>query len=125
MITDTTVLVDFFRGNSKAENFLVNSGEDFYLSRISWMELVYGVRNKRELNILKRQLFNLEIKIVEISEQISQTTGMLFEKYYHSHGLGTMDAFIAATVIESSEKLATHNVKHFQFIKEINLVKPY
>lgn len=125
MVLDTTVFVDFFRGNNKAERFLSGTNEPFVISRVVLMELIRGLRTKREVKILLRQLASLTVNIEEVNDNISQTAGSLFESYYHSHGLGIMDALVAATAIVAKNTLVTHNIKHFNFIKDLKLLKPY
>lgn len=125
MVIDTTVFVDLFREDVNASKFLLNSRESLIISRVVLMELVRGLKSKREIKIMVKQLKALGVEILEINEKISIIAGELFEKHYHSHGLGIMDALVAASAIASKDTLVTHNIKHFTFIKELNLVKPY
>lgn len=125
MVIDTTVFVDFFREKKVASKFLLSTKEPLIISRVVLMELVRGLKSKREIKIMVKQLRALEVEILEINEKISMAAGELFERYYHSHGLGIMDALVAASAIASKEKLVSHNIKHFTFIKELNLIKPY
>lgn len=125
MIVDTTVLIDLTRNNDEAHKFLLTHPSNITISRISLMEVIDGLQTKRVIPILKRQLVNLNIQIIEIDQRISEMAGEVFEKYHHSNGLGMMDALIAATSVVVHEKLATHNMKHFRFIKELEVVKPY
>lgn len=124
MIVDTTVLVDLVNGKIEAEKFLLDS-KDLVTSRINVMELLFGSRSKRELNGFLKQFNALEFEIAEISEEISRLAGNLFEKYVLSNGLGVADALIAATALMYGHELVTHNTKHFKFIKELKVVKPY
>ena len=124
MIVDTTILVDLFRGNPQAENFLLKTN-NLLISRISLMELVYGAPSKKALNLIKKQIQFLQFQIVEIDDTISQKAAKIFEDLFHMTGIGLIDAFIAATALTSNDSLATHNLKHFQKIKELKLLKPY
>lgn len=125
MVIDTTVFIDFFRGEKKAEEFLINTNEPFVISRVVLMELIRGLKSKRDIKVLLKQLASLTIEVKELDEEISQTAGSLFEAYYHSHGLGIMDALVAATAFVQKNNLTTHNLKHFNFIKGLKLIKPY
>lgn len=125
MVIDTTVFVDFFRGEKKAEEYLLNTNEPFIISRVVLMELIRGLKSKKDIKILFGQLASLTIDIKEVDEEISQTAGTLFETYYHSHGLGIMDALVAATAIVQKNNLITHNLRHFSFIRDLKLIKPY
>ena len=125
MVVDTTVFVDLFRQDVKASKFLLNTKESLILSRVVLMELLRGLKSKREIKIMAKQLKALGIEVLEINENISMIAGDLFEKYYHSYGLGIMDALVAASAIVTKDTLISHNIKHFTFIKELKLVKPY
>lgn len=125
MVIDSTILVDILRGRLEANKFLESTGEKLLISRAGVMEMIRGSRNKRELKAIFKLIDNLRIEIVEISQEISQTAGNIFETYWHSHGIGAMDAFIAATALVFKEKLASHNLKHFKPIKGLSLTVPY
>lgn len=125
MIVDSTVLVDAIRGYSKAGSFLEFVDERLLLSRASEMELTRGARTKEDLKVIDKFVKQLDMGVVEISEEISKTAGEIFKDFWHSHGLGAMDAFIAATGLVLGERVATHNIKHFRFMKGLDLIVPY
>ena len=50
---------------------------------------------------------------------------LFLEKWALSHGLRLADALIAATAHRQSKALATSNIKHYRFIKEIQLIEFY
>lgn len=125
MVVDSTILVDVIRGRPAANEFLKSNGEKLLMSRAGVMEMVRGSRNKRELMAITKLIDGLCIEIVEISQEISQKAGKIFESYWHSHGVGAMDSFIAATALVLKEKLATHNLKHFKPIMGLSLTVPY
>jgi len=125
MVVDSTLLVDVARGKIEAKNFFDVTPGQLLMSRAGMMELIRGSRTKKELHTLIKLIKSLGLETVEISESISETAGRLFQDYWHNHGLGAMDAFIAATAIATGEKLATHNIKHFKFIDRLEIVKPY
>ena len=55
MIVDTDILIWFLRGRSEAARFL-DTCDPVLLSAVTYMELVQGMRNARELQILRRTL---------------------------------------------------------------------
>lgn len=55
MIVDTDILIWYLRGNQEAQRFL-DSCEPVLLSAVTYMELVQGMRNARELQVLRRTL---------------------------------------------------------------------
>lgn len=124
MMVDTTILVDYFRGKEGAKKFLFEQDE-LVISRVTVLELIHGVKTHAQLLKIKKQLREIDVEVQEVTDKISNQTGSLFERHYHAHGLGIMDAFIAATAMILHETLATQNIKHFRFIKDLELVKPY
>jgi predicted nucleic acid-binding protein len=53
MIIDTDVLIWYMRGNEKAYEIIENS-PPFFISVLTYIELVQGMRNKSELNNLRK-----------------------------------------------------------------------
>jgi len=55
MVIDTDVLIWYMRGNEKAYQLIENS-KNFFISAITYMELVQGLRNKQELTKFRKAL---------------------------------------------------------------------
>ena len=125
MVIDSTVLVDAIRGKEEALNFFSTAKESLSISRIGVIEMVRGAKTKKDVSFVLKLIKDLNIDIIEVSKEISKLAGDLFESYYHKYGLGAMDSFIAATAVVKKEKLASHNLKHFKFIKDLELIIPY
>jgi len=70
MLVDTDVLIWYLRGNEKARE-IIDGLPSFSISVVTYMELVQGMRNKRELTELRRALRDWKAKIVYINEEIS------------------------------------------------------
>lgn len=83
------------------------------------MELIQGMRNNRELLLLKRYLREREVGILPVSEGISSRAIFLMELYSLSHGMRMADSLIAATVLEYGETLITGNVGHYKPIEDL------
>lgn len=124
MIIDSSVLVDYFRGTKKAEEYL-KTLEKIRMSRVAWMELIFGVKNKRELLLTDRQLKALGCEVIEVDEEISQIAGRLLKKYILQRKIGVADSLIAATAMKFGEGLASHNRRHFASVEGLNLTIPY
>ncbi|WP_428771856.1 type II toxin-antitoxin system VapC family toxin [Treponema sp. HNW] len=120
-LCDTCVLIDYLRGKTAVQQKLAEDrGQGLGMSSITYMELMIGALNKREVNIIKKAFSDFEI--VEISELISVKARSLIEKYSKSHGLLIPDALIGATALELGLPLYTTNIKDFQFIPDLILV---
>ena len=120
MIIDTDVLIWYLRGNEKAFQLIENL-EDFSISVITYMELVQGMRNKKELNNLRQALHTWNAKILYISEEISAKAMFAVEQHFLSHSLQLGDALIGATAVVYGLPLLTGNDKHYKTMKEIQI----
>ena len=124
MLIDSTVFIDYLRGKEKAKKFLENPQERLITSVIVVMEIIAGLKRKKEIEDFLLLAQELNIEIIHLSFSISQTAFELF-KDLHYQGLGIADSLIAATSLEEKQKLVTHNTKHFKVIKNLNLTIPY
>ena len=70
MIIDTDILIWFLRGNDKARAVVVDS-IPFSISIVTYMELLQGMRNKQEMDAMKRAFREMEVNIIPITESIS------------------------------------------------------
>lgn len=121
MIFDTDVLIWYFRGNEKAKQLLKNN--EIAMSAITWMELIQGVRNKKELNILNKFLILHNISIYYINEKINMHAIHLLEEFNLSDGVELADALIAATALYYGEELLTANIKHYRYFSNLKVKK--
>jgi predicted nucleic acid-binding protein len=123
VIFDSDVLIWFSRGDPNAIA-LVNSSVDRAVSIVSLMEVLQGVKSKAEMRITKQFFQLLNFRILPLSESIGHIAAGLIEEHALSCGLRLEDALIAATARETSETLATGNVRHFGPIANLDL-KPF
>ena len=122
MLVDTDVLVWYMRGNEKAKRAIKNL-QGFSISVVTYIELVQGLRNKEELNILRNSLKEWNADIIYINEEISTKAMFLVEQYYLSHSIQLADALIGATAVIHGLPLLTSNTKHYKKIKNIIIKK--
>lgn len=119
-ICDTCVLIDFLKGKENIKNTLKNDMADgLAMSTVTYMELMVGAFNKREISLIKKAFSDFEI--LEITENISIKARMLIEQWTKSHGLLIPDAIIAATALEFGLPLYTSNISDFKYIPNIKL----
>ncbi len=89
MLIDTDVIIWYMKGNQNAYNALENT-KNFFISVVTYMELVQGMRDKSELNHLRKALHAWNTKILYISEEISVKTMFFVEQRFfkpcHSTG---------------------------------------
>jgi|SRR5579872_4057304 len=117
-LADTTILIESFRKNEKAKQFLLTYTP--HISDITTAELLQGARDKREETLILKTCAGLSA--ISLTTTISQKAIKLIMQYHLSHGLLILDALIAATAIENKLTLVTENVRDFRFIGELQLM---
>ena len=115
LLLDTDVLVDFFRGYSKAVTFVNANSFRIILSSIVIAELYAGVKGDAELSALEN--FVSLFRVIPVTSEIAKTGGLYKRDYGKSHGIGLADAIIAATCDAENAALKTLNIKHYPMIK--------
>ena len=120
MFIDTDVIIWYMKGNEKAYKAIENS-KNFFISVVTYMELVQGMRNKNELNNLRRALHVWNSKIIYISEEISVKAMFFVEQHYLSHSIQLADALIGATTIAYGLPILTSNYKHYKILKDVQI----
>ena len=120
MLFDTDVIIWALRGNARAAA-AVDGADSLELSIVSYMELVRGARDKRELHATKTTLANLDFQMLPLSENIGHRASVYLEEYAMKSNLGIADALIAATAVESGQPLCTANAKDYRAVAELAL----
>jgi len=115
LLLDTDVLIDFFRGYSKAVNFINANASRIILSSIVVAELYAGVKGESEQKVLDN--FISLFRVLPVTPESAKTGGLYKRDYGKSHGVGLADAIIAATCKAENAKLKTLNVKPYPMIK--------
>lgn len=124
VIFDTDVLIWYFRGKSKAMEFIVDVPfEERCVSSLCIMELIQGCLSKDELKKIKGFVKENICHIVYPDEAVSNKAILLLERHASSDNLRTIDAMIAATAILIDASLATANIKHFKNISTLKIKK--
>lgn len=122
MLIDTDVLIWYMRGNKKAYT-TIEKQKGFLMSVVSYIELVQGMRNKRELKALRTAMRKWKAKLLYINEDVSVKAMFYVEQHHLSHSLELADALIAATAVVNGLSLLTGNDKHYKVLKELRLNK--
>ena len=122
MVVDTDVLIWYMKGNQNAYKIIENL-KHFSISVVTYMELVQGMRNKNELNHLRRALNAWGSKIIYISEEISIKAMFFVEQHFLSHSIQLADALIGATAISHGLPILTGNDKHYKILKDLQIKK--
>ena len=122
MIIDTDVLIWYMKGNEKAYEIIENSNT-FFISVVTYIELVQGMRNKKELNNLRKALHGWNTQILYVSEEVSAKAMFYVEQHFLSHSIQLADALIGATAIAYGFPILTANDRHYKVMKDIQIKK--
>lgn len=122
MIVDTDVLIWYSKGYQNAID-VIHSLDRFGISVVTYIELIQGVRNKRELNAFKKALGILNARVIQIDELISTKAMFYIEQYALSHSMELADALIGASAVTKQVPLLTGNEKHYKHLPEIKIQK--
>jgi predicted nucleic acid-binding protein len=122
ILCDTNILIELYRNNTGIVAAVEAINQDnVAISDVTRAELFVGALNKRELQILRKEVNQLTI--LPIQQEISTMAISLLEKYCLSHKPDFHDALIAATSLCHNVELFTLNVKDFIYISGIKLYR--
>lgn len=122
-LVDTDVLIDIQRGHPPALAWFAGLAELPAVPGFVVMELLQDARSAREVRQVLRLVAPLPIvwpTEVDCARALSD-----FTAYHLSHGLGLLDALIAACAVGQSASLYTFNVKHYRIVPGLVVVQPY
>ena len=120
MLFDTDVLIWCFRGVAKAAK-AIEADKAPAISVVTYMELVQGVRDKKELKAVTSFLSDMGIAVLPLTENIGHRASIYLEEHALKDGMALADALIAATAIERALTLCSGNAKHFKVINDLTL----
>jgi len=120
MLFDTDVLIWFLRGSERAAA-VIDATEERGLSVVSYMELLQGARDKREVRAIKEFLSVADFGMVPLSENIGHRASIYMEEFGLKAGMGMADALQAATAVEGHLTLCTANRRHYAVVSELQL----
>ncbi|MCC6618449.1 MAG: type II toxin-antitoxin system VapC family toxin [Chloroflexi bacterium] len=114
LVCDTSVLIDFLRGDSRATQLLesrVQAGDELWGVVVTRAELLAGMRSAERTRT--RRLLDV-LAWVEIDIALADRAGDLARRYARSHpGIETADYLIAAGTEFIGASLLTTNVRHY------------
>jgi hypothetical protein len=125
LLIDTDVIIWYMRKNQNAYK-VIEEQNGFFISVITYMEVVQGMRNKQELTLFRRAMRKWNAKILYINEDISAKAMFFVEQHFLSNSIVLADALIGATAISNGLKLLSGNIKHYKILRniELELFKP-
>ena len=120
---DTDVLIDLSRKHPPALAWLETLTEYPTAAGFAALELLFGCRDRRQLNEarLLLDLFETHWPSAKELDFVKNT----YPELKLSHHLGVFDALIAVTAISANSILITFNEKHFNPIPGLRTLQPY
>jgi len=121
ILVDTSVLIDYFRKQNKADSMLyrLSLEYDICVSSVTAFEFLAGENDKNKQAI--QDLLN-RLEVINFDLDCAGIAGKIYRELKADHQMiDTADILIGATALNVSAPLATLNLKHFERIKGLNL----
>ena len=123
-LLDTSIFIDFLRGNETTKSWISDfSTSELAYSVITAAELFAGCRNRREQDIVEKEL--ALYPMIHISGVVSQTALEWYRQFHLSHGVGFLDCLIGASAHHYGLAVCTLNDKHFRPLPDVRVERPY
>jgi len=126
-IIDSDILIYFIKGRQEVvEKLLAISSHNLYTTRINYTELLYGAYNsarvEKNLKVIRPFLENFQILEFdkESSEIFAKTKARLKR---NGNIIADMDLMIASIALQHGFSLVSNNIKHFERIEALDLMR--
>lgn len=122
-LLDSDIMIDIQRGYVPAVAWFASLTERPCISSLVIMELIQDAQDKTRVD----KVFKLirPLTVVYASQVDQQYALELYRSLHLSHGLGLIDALIAATATGIEATLCTFNTKHYRSIPGQLIEQPY
>lgn|SRR3989338_5722679 len=124
---DTGVLIDLFRGNKKLTALLSNLNEKAVLTRVSYLELMFGIDPSEPKHKSEEEHFdNLfdEYELLELDKESAKKSSSIFW-FLKKQGkmIEQFDCVIAGILLSNGvNRIITRNAKHFVNIRGLDVI---
>lgn len=122
-LLDADVLIDVQRRHPPAVSWFSTLTALPSVPGIVAMELIHDAKNRHEVQQAQRLIAPLPI--VWPTEADCNSALAYFADFHLSHGLGILDATIAACAVGRSATLQTFNRKHYSVVPGLLIAEPY
>jgi hypothetical protein len=123
IVLDTDILIDVQRGHAAALAWFASLAEVPSVPGLVVMELIQGAHDARQV----REALRLTAPLPVVWPTMADCRRALadFTAFHLSHGLGLLDALIAACAVGLPAELCTFNDKHYRMVPGLVTVRPY
>ena len=122
-ILDSDVLIDVQRRHPAALAWFTGLAEVPSVPGFVVMELIQGARDGREVRAAQR--LTAPLPVIWPTPDDCERALADFAAFHLSHGLGLLDALIAACAVGLAAELCTFNDKHYRVMPGLSTVRPY
>ena len=122
-LLDTDVLIDVQRGHPPSLAWFASLTDLPAVPGFVVMELIQDARNAAEVTQALKLVAPLQIVWPTEADCTRALSG--FTAYHLSHGLGLLDALVAACAVGLSATLCTYNVKHYKIVPGLVTAQSY
>lgn len=127
LLFDTSVLISHLRGEdehcTKYVQQVAQGTLTGIISVLTITELYAAERLSEDGEHIVDSLI-LPFLAIDVESDISMQAGRLVRRWRRSHGIGVIDALIAATALTEEVPIVTLNTKHFKFIPGLVVLNP-
>ncbi len=106
LLFDTNILIDYLNGRPEAR-IEIERSQQRYISIITWMELLAGVQDDAEEDVV--DMFLREFRVVDLTRRIARDAMAI----RRTRQIKLLDAMIWASAQVESALLVTRNTKDF------------
>ncbi len=122
-LLDTDILIDIQRGHAPAVAWFAELTELPWVSGFTVMELIQDSPSAQ--HVRKAMQLVSPLTVIWPTEAECNQALANFAAFHLSHGLGLLDALIAACAIGRSMPLCTFNEKHYRAVSDLVTLQPY
>jgi predicted nucleic acid-binding protein len=123
LLLDSDVLIDIQKGRPRALEWFSRLMDLPHVPGLVVMELIQGAQNAQQVHQALKLVAPLPV--VWPTEADCARALSDFTTFHLSHGLGLLDALIAACALGRSATLCTFNTKHYRAVSGLTIQEPY
>lgn len=124
---DTSAIIDIFKGNPRIKQFLENNKEPLAATIMSYLELFFGLNPENpkhtEEGKYYQEFFKSLYNIGLTKESCEEASKIFWKLRKEGKVIEQFDCVIAALLLtQGINKILTKNPKHFEKIKQLNMI---
>lgn len=124
---DTSAIIDIFKGNKNIKEFLNSNKEPLAATIMSYLELFFGLNHENPKHVTEssyyREFFKNIYNIDLTKDSCEEASKIFWNLKKEGKEIEQFDCVIAALFVTNGiNKILTRNSKHFEKVKQLNVV---